>query len=250
MKIILTLTLSLWSLISSAQIDEANVDIFPTDVTFKTDTSPLDIHSPIAIDSSQQKPSNYKRWYKVSLVEIGGGISSFKSDEANNQTQYSGLITSSLLNYAMGFQKLGGLGFGTKAIEFFEIQERIDITSYAPIYTYFPIYLSNKTKFHKGSSSYDIPSMINFYVGGSLWCDTTTSSTDPKELIKANKFCHIGVNYMFFNFNSKDGHPLGSGNFSLDAGMIFFEIKNSNLKNVFHISFLYNFIGFCQKPYK
>jgi hypothetical protein len=228
MKAFLILTLSLWSLILSAQSINTNN---------------------IAIDSSQNKSSNYKRWYKVSLVEIGGGGAYFKSDAANTETKYSGLISSSLLNYAMGFQKLGGLGFGTKAIEFFEIQERIDITSYAPIYTYYPIYISKKTKLHKGSNDYMIPSMVNFYVGGSLWCDTSTSTTELQEIIKANKFCHIGVNYMFFNYNTKDGHPFGNGNFSLDAGMLFFDIKNSNIKNVFHISLLYNFIGFAFKPY-
>ncbi|QBN20344.1 hypothetical protein [Flavobacterium nackdongense] len=209
------------------------------------------IENNTAIDSSlQQQSSNYKRWYKVSLAEIGGGGAYLNSDGTNTQTQYSGLISSSLLPFAIGFQKLGGLGFGTKAIEFFEIQERIDITSYAPVYAYYPIYLSKKTKKEPGSDYYKIPSMINFYVGGSLWCDTSTSTTDVQEIIKANKFCHIGVNYMFFNFSTNDGHPLGNGNFSLEAGMIFFDIKNSNLKNIFHISLLYNFVGFAIKPYK
>jgi hypothetical protein len=241
MKIILILTLSLWSLISSAQLDKTNVEVLPADVTFKTDTAPIDIHSDIAIDSSQQKPLNYKIWGKFSLFEIGFGSSSIKSDLQNNKTQYSGFVQTSFIPFSIGFYSLGGLGFGTKVAEYFDLQELVELSTCAPIYTYYPIYISKKK--HKKAGL--IPSMVNLYAGGSLWCDTSGSSSSP-EIMRATKYFHLGINYMFFNY-SMGNYAFGNGNFSIDAGMLLYETKGSNLKNSFHIGLLYNFAGFVVK---
>lgn len=246
MKTILALTLSLWSLISSAQlINETNSEVSLTDATFRTfnDTVPLDIHSPIAIDSSsqQQKSLDYKIWSKFSLFEIGFGGSSIKSDLTNNKTQYDGFVQTALIPFSIGFYSLGGLGFGTKVAEYFDLQEKVEVNSYAPIYTYFPIYISKKQPKKEGL----IPSMATLYIGGSLWCNTSVSSSSP-EILRATKYFHLGINYMFFNYSMGD-YPFGNGNFSVDAGMLFYETKGSNLKNSFHIGLLYNFAGFAVK---
>lgn len=244
MKTILILTISLWQLISSAQlINETKVEISTTDATFKTptETASLDIYSATAIDSSQQKSSNYKIWSKFSLFEIGFGGSSLKSDLANNKTQYSGFVQTSLIPFSIGFCSLNGLGFGTKVAEYFDLQEKVEVNSYVPLYTYFPIYISKKQPKKEGL----IPAMVTLYAGGSLWCDTSASSSSP-EILRATKYFHLGINYMFFNY-SLENYPIANGNFSIDAGMLLFETKGSNLKNSFHIGLLYNFAGFVVK---
>lgn len=220
MKAILIIFFLFWPLISSAQtINETN----------------------IAIDSSQQKSSNYKIWSKFSLFEIGFGGSSLKSDLLNNKTQYGGFVQTSLIPFSIGFYSLHGLGFGTKIAEYFDLQEKVEVNSYFPIYTYFPIYISKKQPKKEGL----IPSMLNLYAGGSLWCDSSTSSSSP-EIMRANKYFHIGVNYMFLNYSMGD-YPFGNGNFSLDGGMIFYDTKNTNPKNSFHIGLIYNFAGYAVK---
>ena len=165
MKTILILTLLLWSLISSAQLNETNTEIFPADVTFKTETTPPDIHSAIAIDSSQQKSLNYKIWAKLSLFEIGFGSSTLKSDVLNNKTPVGGFVQTAVIPFSIGFKSLGGLGFGTKVAEYFDLQELVELSTVAPIYTYYPIYISKKQ--HKKAGL--IPSMVNLYAGGSLY---------------------------------------------------------------------------------
>jgi hypothetical protein len=239
MKTILILTISLCPLILAAQLNKTNVEISPADVTFKTDTAPLDFHSAIVIDSIHQKSLNYKIWSKFSLFEIGFGGSSLKSDLANNETLYGGFVQTSLIPFSIGFYSLNGLGFGTKVAEYFDLQEKVEVNSYVPIYTYFPIYISKKQPKKEGL----IPRMVNVYAGGSLWCNTSVSSSSP-EIKRATKYFHIGVNYMFFNYSIGD-YPFGNGNFSIDSGMLFYETKGSNLKNSFHIGLLYNFAGYA-----
>ena len=248
MKTILILTLSLWSLISSAQHSVTNVEISQTDDSFKTpiETAPPHIYSAIAIDTSSQqhKPLNYKLWAKLSLFEIGFGVSSIDSDLQNNNTQNEGFVQTSLIPFSIGFYSLKGLGFGTKVAEYFDLQEKVEVNSYAPVYTYFPIYISKKQTKKEGL----IPSMVTLYAGGSLWCDTSVSSSSP-EIMRATKYFHLGINYMFLNY-SLGNYAFGNGNFSLDAGMLLYETKGTNLKNSFHIGLLYNFAGFAVKSNK
>lgn len=243
MKAILILTLSLCSFIAFAQHKEISTELCSADNSFRTpiEITTIDFRSDIAIDSSQQKSLHYKLWAKLSLFEIGFGSSSLKSDFQNNNTRYSGFVQTSVIPFSIGFYSLGGLGFGTKVSEYFDLQDIVELSTIAPIYTYYPIYISKKQHKKEGL----IPAMVNLYAGGSLWCDTSGSSTSP-EIMRATKYCHIGINYMFFNY-SLENYPFANGNFSIDAGMLFYETKGSNLKNSFHIGLLYNFAGFVVK---
>lgn len=193
-------------------------------------------------DNNQKKSKIHEYWTKASFAELGFGGYSFKSELLNKNGVFGQV---SLVPLSMGTSSLGGLGFGTKFFEYFGLQDIVEISTIAPIYIYFPIYISKKHETNGGS----IPSMVNLYAGGSLWCkDLNSSSSSPDDImiLQATEYFHIGINYMFYNY-SFDDRPFGKGNFSLDCGMLFYETKGVTFKNSFHIGILYNFAGKVKK---
>ncbi|MGL2962392.1 hypothetical protein ACSVH2_01075 [Flavobacterium sp. RSB2_4_14] len=251
MRAFFTTILLYCSVILSAQINyEINTRLLLADNGISNtsiDAVFYNNNSHVEIDSIQQKSLNYKSWYKFSLFELGYGGSSMKLDSMNNKILYGGYTKTSVGSFEIGFNSLNGLGFGTKIGEFFNIQNDIGINSYFPLYTYYPIYISKKTKPGREGKFNKIPSMINLYAGGSLWCSTSDTFRYYKDIILASKYCHIGLDYMFYNYTIDAGF-LGNGNFSLDAGMIFYESKDTNLKNVFYVGLIWAFGGWVIKP--
>lgn len=222
----------IWSLVSSSQI----------------------IDSIKVVDNNSQKKHKADIWAKASLLELGIGGYFIESESLNKNSGVFGQF--SLLPLSMGTSYLGGLGLGTKLGEYFILQDIVEINTIAPIYVYFPIYMSKKEGKDEGS----IPSMVNLYAGGSLWCiDSNSSSYSTMELsypqvesysqveiLQATKYIHVGINYMFYNY-SFDNRFFGKGNFSLDSGMLFYETKGEGFKNSFHIGLLYNLVASVKK---
>lgn len=249
MKAFISTILLLFSVILSAQIiNEIDTESFLTNgrSRISIDTAFLNSNSRVEIDSVRQKKIN-KAWCKISLFEIGYGGSSMQLDSINTKILYNGYFKTSVGSFEMGFHSLNGLGFGTKIVEVFNIQNKIGINSYVPFYTYYPIYISKNTKLGKEGEFEKIPSMINVYAGGSLWCKTSGSGFFSKDTAMTDKYLHIGINYMFFNYSFDTG-VFGNGNFSLDGGMIFCESKDANFKNIFHVGFIWAFGGWVIKP--
>ena len=279
MKIFLITILTFWSLISSAQIvDEINNETLLDDNSFRThfviedcnlsslkpenqykkiacinakspdntstDNTFLDIHSDAAIESIKPKSPNYEIWYKLSLFEIGIRYGSpNNSNSISNKIQYGQAI----INFSLGLQRLGGLGLGTKLVVYYGMPDNVEIHSWVPIYSYFPVYISRKKTepYIQDKNTYDIPFMINFYAGGSLWCTTSSSYRISEEAILSSKFYHIGVNCMFFNYTSKMS-GFFNGNFSFDTGMIFYQNTGTAFKSIFNVGLIYNFVGIAR----
>lgn len=150
-------------------------------------------------------------------------------------------------NFAMGFHNLGGLGFGTKAIAFYGMPN-VEINSFVPLYTYLPVYISKKkTKPSPFDNNYNIPSMLYLYAGGSLWC--RNSSMFSEEAVLPDRFYHVGMNWIFFNFTD-DNDIYGNGNISLDAAMFFYQNKGAGLKNTFNITLIITGGGVTRITYK
>lgn len=278
MKVFFLSALSLMSLISSSQIiDEINTgttlynDLHTKD--YKNETNNLShLHSQncyaivpktkeivpeirlnlytdpdISVDCTLRKSPDYKIWYKLSLAEFGFSYSYSESHTSANNTQYNGAF----INYSMGFHKVAGLGFGTKLIVNYGMPDNIEIHSWVPIYAHFPIYISKKkTKpCAQIPNWYNIPFMVNIYAGGSWWCSTSSSYGISEDAILADKFYQIGFNCMFFNF-SNSNYKILNGNFSLDTGMIFYQIPGEAKIAVFNIGLIYTFIGKAIISYK
>ncbi|HWR94594.1 MAG TPA: hypothetical protein VN192_05295 [Flavobacterium sp.] len=251
MKAFFTTILLFVSVILSSQIKhDINFELVLVDNAksrFSNDSFFFNKNSHAEIDSSLQKSLN-KSWYKFSLFELGYGGSSIKLDSLNNKIQFGGYIYTSVLSFEIGFNSLNGLGFGTKVGEFFNFQDEIGINSYFPLYTYYPVYISKKMKMGNEGKINRISSMVNLYVGGSLWCSTSDSFQYSKDAILVNKYLCIGLNYMFFNYYIEDGGFWGNGNFSLDTGIIFCESNNVSNKNIFNIGLIWAFAGCVNKP--
>lgn len=201
-----------------------------------------------AQNTNETKVSVYNIWQKVSMGEFGLGFGSGnETDLTGDKTVYGVHGSMAIGNYAFGFHNLGGLGFGTKVIAYYGMP-KVELNSFVPLYAYFPIYISkNKSKPSPFANNYNIPSMLNLYAGGSLWC--RNSSIFSEDAILPDKFYHVGINWMFYNyFDNYDIY--GNGNFSIDAAMFFYQNKGGSLKNVFKISIIYTGGGFARIKYK
>jgi len=247
MRIFLLSILTLCSFISSAQIViESNTENLLANNTISnpTENDFYNSNSSIPVENIRQRNLDYRNWYKFSLFDIGIGVSSVKSDLiANNQLP--AILFISVLNFNIGFESLGGIGFGTKVFEVIEFPNNIGANSILPIYAYYPLYVSDKEK----SNLIGIPSMLNFYAGGSLWSNSDTNQ-NYEDHYQTNKYLRLGFNYMFYNFSFLNKNlGFGNGNFALDTGVIFYENRNGNIKNIIHLSLMYSFAGFTFKRY-
>jgi hypothetical protein len=217
-------------------------------VNSNSENTKLQIHPSFAIDSSIIKSFKYQYWYKISLVEFGINYNTANtSASASNKLNYGQAV----INYSMGFQRLGGLGFGSKLIVYYAMPDNVEIHSWVPLYTYFPVYISRKeTKpFTRDKNTYNIPFMINLYAGGSLWCTTSSSYRISEGAFLPGTFYHVGVNCMFFNYSVRRIGFL-NGNFALDTGMLFYKNRDGALTSVFNIGLQYSFAAGARLIYK
>lgn len=220
----------------------------PKEVHVSNGNTNLHIQQSIAIDSSIQRSSKYQSWYKISLVEFGINYNTANTSASkNNNLKYG----QAFLNYSMGFQSLGGLGFGTKLIVYYAMPDNVEIHSWVPVYAYFPVYISRKqTKpFTRDKNTYNIPFMINLYAGGSLWCTTSSSYRISEGAFLPGTFYHVGVNWMFFNYSIRRIGFL-NGNFALDTGMMFYKNTDGLFTSVFNIGLQYSFAAGARLIYK
>ncbi len=197
--------------------------------------------------SNNQIEQKYRNWYKVSMMDIGLGFgSSYSADLSSNEKGYGMHGSVSLLDFAIGFHKLAGLGLGSKLFTYNGINPKVEINSWAPLYLYLPVYISNKkTKPLGYNDTYNTTSMVYLYAGGSLWCAKTVYLAE--EAFIPAKFYQIGVNYMFLNYTGDDIYT--NGNLAVGASIIFYPNINQEMRNVFNIKLIYTMGGFSRSKY-
>lgn len=197
--------------------------------------------------SDNQIEQKYRNWTKVSMMDIGLGFgSSYSKDLTSDEKSYSIHGSVSLLDYAIGFQKLAGLGFGTKLFIYNGINPNVEINSWVPLYLYLPVYISKKkTKPLGYNDTYNTTSMVYLYAGGSLWC--TQNGYLAEDPFVPAKFYQLGVNYMFLNYTGDDIYS--NGNLAVGASIIFYPNIDQEMRNVFNIKLTYTMAGVSRSKY-
>ena len=197
--------------------------------------------------SSNQIEQKYRYWYKISTMDIGIGYgTSYSADLLSNEKGYKMHGSVSLGEFAIGFQKLAGLGFGTKVFTYNGINPKVEINSWVPLYVYLPVYISKKTTKPLGyNDTYNSTSMVYLYAGGSLWC--TKNGYLAEEPFIPTKFYQLGVNYMFLNFTGDEIYS--NGNLAIGASIIFYPNFDQKMRNVFNIKLIGTIAGVSRTKY-
>lgn len=201
----------------------------------------------VAQDKTDLQGSSYHHWIKVSLGEIGLGYGSAYKDIVDADELSSGVHGKvDLMNFAMGFNKLGGLGIGTKVFTYNGLP-KTEVNSWFPLYAYYPVFISKKFKPSWNNRWHNIASMLNLYAGGSLWCSNRSYLSE--KAILADKYYHFGLNYMFYNLYSADDIYLNS-NFSINAGLLLYDIEGIGMRKAFNVSVICTIGGFAYTTHR
>jgi hypothetical protein len=149
-----------------------------------------------------------KWWAYASLCDGGLGASSFISSK-NSGNGFGGHLN--IAQLGVGFDKLGGLGFGTALADWYFLKD-YQAVSFVPVYLYMPLLIS------KPKAETDLrnrrPWFVTLYSGGTLW--GKNDGDENTEYFK--KYINAGV--ICIRTWSFGDDIYSMGNFSIRAGML------------------------------
>ena len=180
----------------------------------------------MSFDKFKSELSPNKNWHYGSLYDIGFGINALEGDF---------LINQNVISYALGFDALKGVGFGTSLTERYRFNNTPEIYSILPVYVYVPIKipLSQRAKL-----------FISGFAGGSFWCNigekersNTLSSDFYYYFPDVENYYQVGLLCNFFPFG---GEYHRSVSLFLDikfkSGIIFLNKSNDTNQTIFYFS--------------